>query len=110
MSTFNLTYHAVQQFRLRAERLGLTTSLDWLNMALAKSREEDIRRSNPITRLHGVMRELKYGRYERRTYKGWRFIIQNGDVRTIERIRPYENYVIDRFSVSPLAAPCAETH
>lgn len=92
--------HAVDQFISRAEKLGHTTSIDWLQMAYASSKPENNQKSNRITRLNILMRELKHGRSDRRTYKGWRFITQEGKVRTIERIRPYENYIVDRFGLS----------
>jgi predicted P-loop ATPase/GTPase len=107
----HLTDHAIRQFTARAEQLGLTTNLDWLQMAIDRSCRERVRRSNPITRLHILMRDMKHGRCERRIYKGWRFVIdEDAVVRTVERIRPRENYIGDRFQFAPPASGDARSH
>jgi len=90
---FTLTYHAIRQFKKRAAALGLPSSLMALKNLVKQARPEKITTKD---RFHMFKRSILHGPCTTYTALGWRFIVSNNTILTIERLKPHENYAYMR--------------
>lgn len=82
--------HAIEQFmaRINKNKYNIPKKPErYLRKLLAKSREEKIDPAHKVKRLinHGF-KPVEY-----RVAEGWRFVVANGVVFTIERVNPDQN-------------------
>ena len=80
-----ITPHALSAWAVRSARLGLDGSEAALRLALGRARPEHVGTNWHLLKRH----ILKGGQYFR--HSGWRFVVEDGTVVTVERVRPHEN-------------------
>jgi len=95
INKFKFTLHAIKQFKKRAAALGLPSSFRALRNLIKQMKPERITSTN---RFHLFKRSIIYGPCTTYTYTalGWRFIVSNNTILTIERLKPHENYAYMR--------------
>ena len=89
MEDLNITQHALERFIERQKKLGQTTkNPEACIMKLLKQAEPE-----QIEPAHRIKRIIKHGFREAEYLVacGWRFVVVEGSVVTIERIRKYQN-------------------
>lgn len=91
MSASPFTSYAVRRWEERCRILGLDSSLPVLLKTFRKAKKE---RVSPSTHFHLLKRSLLHKEdSEYRVADGWRFVLNaTGEVVTVERIRPHENF------------------
>jgi hypothetical protein len=91
MKSIRFTAHAVKRFRERSRLLGLKGDKDELRRLFSTAKEEK-RSKDRATSLHFLKREIVRGKAVYLTAAGWRFIVADGRLVGVERVKPHENY------------------
>ena len=87
-----LTDHALTQFKARAGWLKTDARLETLESLLHRAVPENVMTLSRAARFELFKRNVLQGGGKRLVADGWRFIVQNDTVVTVERVKPHENY------------------
>jgi hypothetical protein len=87
-----ISNHAITEFTKRAKALGLNSDKQSLIDTFQKAAPEKSR--NKEARWHLFKREILKGKTDFYVYEGWRFVVANQKIVTVERIKPHENYFV----------------
>ncbi len=94
MKALTIRTHAQQQFRDRAALQGVDGSPDKLKRLLSIAKPEKTNGKTAGWEL--FKRSIIHGKSGRKTRflvaEGWRFVIGGNLVRTVERVKPHENF------------------
>ena len=88
---YKVTKHAADRYCERLEKLGATVPAKpilVIRKLLDRSVEEDI---DPAIRVKRIIQH-RFETAEYRVYQGWRFVIVDNVVKTVERVNPIENH------------------
>lgn len=89
VASIRITAHAAEQYVKRAKGIGRQTTNPEEEVRWMLSRAAKVE----LDGFHSVLRLIKNGfqpaRYYR--YMGWRFVVANGVLKTVERVRPWQN-------------------
>ena len=84
-----ITNHALQRFIERSEKLGYKLPIDkrgFLCKLLSKAKPENLKYHTVVRLMNNNYMETQY-----LTAEDWRFIISNGALVTVERIKKWQN-------------------
>jgi len=84
-----ITDYSLMRFNERARVLGLTEGAEELKQLLAQATEET---PSGKKQWHLFARCVVHGDSKYLTFGGWRFVVSNERVVTVEREKPHENY------------------
>lgn len=89
MLTVSFTRHAVKRYKETSLALGLPSSPEKMQALFFRAKPE---KAIPKTRFELLKRSVLHGSKETYlVYDGWRFVVVNNVVVTIERVKPHEN-------------------
>jgi hypothetical protein len=91
MENVTLSGYAVGRFLERSRLLGVEGSEADLRELLCMASPE-LRPKDRVTRLHFLKRRMLRGNARYLVAEGWRFVVRQGRLVTVERIKPHENY------------------
>lgn len=91
MENVTLSGYAVGRFLERSRLLGLEGNEADLRQLLSAACPE-MRPKDKAARLHFLKRKIIRGNARYLVAEGWRFVVRQGRLVTVERVKPHENY------------------